>query len=103
MYLSRNVKYLRELSGWTHKELQKRSGVFQQTTSALELKTDTKPNLVTLIKLSNAFAVTLDELLYANFTKEIPKADLKKMYKLLMQENYVLKEKLNELRAVLEK
>lgn len=103
MYLSRNVKYLRKLRGWTHKELQKRSGVFQQTTSALELKTDTKPNLVTLIKLSNVFAVTIDELLYADFAKEIPKADLKKMYKLLMQENYALKEKLNEIKAVIDK
>lgn len=54
------VRALRERAGWSQVELSKRSGVPQNTLSALETGDAKRPNFNTLRKLADAFVVPLE-------------------------------------------
>lgn len=56
------VRTLRERAGWSQVELSRRSGVPQNTLSALETGESKRPNANTLRRIADAFLVPLDVL-----------------------------------------
>ena len=60
--LSKKVKELRKHKGWSQQKLAEKAGLSFNAITKIEQGLAKSPTLNTLIKLSDAFGVTLDEL-----------------------------------------
>ncbi|PIV39700.1 MAG: DNA-binding protein [Candidatus Omnitrophica bacterium CG02_land_8_20_14_3_00__42_8] len=60
--LSKRVKELRKQKGWTQQKLAENAGLAFNTITKIEQSLAEHPNLKTLLKLADAFGVSLDEL-----------------------------------------
>jgi len=64
--LSNRLKELRKESGWSQQKLAEKAGLSYNTITKIEQGAATKPTIHTMIKIANAFDVTLDELVGRN-------------------------------------
>jgi transcriptional regulator with XRE-family HTH domain len=71
MYLSQNLKYLREKKGMSQDELGEELGVIKQTISSWE-NSKANPSIETIVKLAEYFGVSLDELVLKDLTPPKP-------------------------------
>jgi transcriptional regulator with XRE-family HTH domain len=71
MYLSQNLKYLREKKGMSQDELGEELGVKQPTIGNWETENRT-PDIETIVKLAEYFGVSLDELVLKDLTQPKP-------------------------------
>jgi len=101
MYLSENLKLLREQKGWSCKQLEMKSGVKQQTISLIESTKTINPNLLTLIKLAKMLNVSIDELLYSDLSVHESEEDIFHENKLLQQKIYIVQNKLDSIKQTL--
>jgi len=60
--LSKRIKELRKLKGWSQQKLATETGLSFNAITKIEQGLAKHPTLKTLIKLSDAFGVSLDEL-----------------------------------------
>jgi len=60
--LAKRVKELRKQKGWTQQKLAENAGLAFNTITKIEQSLAEHPNLKTLLKLADAFGVSLDEL-----------------------------------------
>jgi transcriptional regulator with XRE-family HTH domain len=60
--LSRNIKHLRKLKGWSQDDLAKRMQISRSAVSAYEIGT-AEPNIALLIRLSDDFQLPIDDLI----------------------------------------
>jgi transcriptional regulator with XRE-family HTH domain len=60
--LDKRVKELRKQRGWTQQKLAEKAGLAFNTITKIEQSLAEHPNLKTLLKLADAFGVSLDEL-----------------------------------------
>jgi transcriptional regulator with XRE-family HTH domain len=58
----KNIKALREKKGWTQEKLAHEAGISYQTLIKIEHGGIKNPRLETIIKLSNALNISLDDL-----------------------------------------
>lgn len=61
-YFSLNIEYLRKSKGWTQSQLADNVDITNNAVSAWENKRS-YPNAITLLRISNLFRVSLDDLL----------------------------------------
>jgi transcriptional regulator with XRE-family HTH domain len=60
--LAKKVKELRKQRGWTQQKLAEKAGLAFNTITKIEQALAEHPNLKTLLKLADAFGISLDEL-----------------------------------------
>lgn len=61
--LSKTIKELRKKTGWSQQKLAEKSGLSYSVITKIEQGTSKQPTIQTIIKLANAFNVSLDNLL----------------------------------------
>jgi transcriptional regulator with XRE-family HTH domain len=66
--LAKRVKELRKQRGWTQQKLAEKAGLAFNTITKIEQSLAEHPNLKTLLKLADAFGISLDELVGRNKT-----------------------------------
>lgn len=64
--LAKRLKELRKKSGWSQQKLAEHSGLSYNTITKIEQGAATMPTIQTMIKIADAFGVTLDELVGRN-------------------------------------
>ena len=62
-YLSEKIKSLRKKRGWTQQELAQYTGLSFNVITKIEQGVIQYPNLRTLIKIADAFNISIDELI----------------------------------------
>ncbi|MBM3245140.1 MAG: helix-turn-helix transcriptional regulator [Candidatus Omnitrophica bacterium] len=60
---AKRLKQLRKKSGWSQQKLAERAGLSYNVITKIEQGAAKNPNIRTIIKLADAFGVSLDELL----------------------------------------
>ncbi|MCX5677532.1 MAG: helix-turn-helix transcriptional regulator [Candidatus Omnitrophica bacterium] len=60
--ISRRIKELRKKSEWSQQKLAEKAGVSYNTITKIEQGAATMPTIQTMIKIADAFGVSLDEL-----------------------------------------
>jgi len=60
--IARKVKELRKKSGWSQQKLAEKAGVSYNTITKIEQGAATMPTIQTVIKIADAFGISLDEL-----------------------------------------
>jgi len=60
--LANRLKELRKKSGWSQQKLAEEAGVSYNTITKIEQGAATMPTIQTMIKIADAFGVSLDEL-----------------------------------------
>jgi y4mF family transcriptional regulator len=60
--LSNRLKELRKKSGWSQQKLAEKAGVSYNTITKIEQGAATMPTIQTIIKIADAFGISLDEL-----------------------------------------
>lgn len=60
--LSKKIKELRKKSGWSQQKLSEKAGVSYNTITKIEQGAATMPTIQTMIKIADAFGISLDEL-----------------------------------------
>jgi transcriptional regulator with XRE-family HTH domain len=61
--LPKRLKELRKKSGWSQQKLAERAGLSYNTITKIEQGAATKPTIQTIIKVADAFGISIDELL----------------------------------------
>jgi len=60
--IARRIKELRKKSGWSQQKLAEKAGVSYNTITKIEQGAATMPTIQTMIKIADAFGISLDEL-----------------------------------------
>ncbi len=60
--IARKIKELRKKSGWSQQKLAEKAGVSYNTITKIEQCAATMPTIQTMIKIADAFDISLDEL-----------------------------------------
>ena len=60
--LAHRLKELRKKSGWSQQKLAEKAGVSYNTVTKIEQGAATMPTIQTMIKIADAFGISLDEL-----------------------------------------
>jgi transcriptional regulator with XRE-family HTH domain len=60
--LSKRLKELRKKSGWSQQKLAEKAGLSYNTITKIEQGAATKPTIQTMIKIADAFQISIDEL-----------------------------------------
>ena len=60
--LAKRIKELRKKSGWSQQKLAEKAGVSYNTVTKIEQGAATMPTIQTMIKIADAFGISLDEL-----------------------------------------
>ena len=60
--LNKRVKTLRNRAGWSQQKLAEKAGLSYNAVTKIEQGSAKKPTIQTIIKLANAFEISLDEL-----------------------------------------
>jgi len=60
--IARRIKDLRKKSGWSQQKLAEKAGVSYNTITKIEQGAATMPTIQTMIKIADAFGISLDEL-----------------------------------------
>ena len=60
--IARRLKELRKKSGWSQQKLADRAGVSYNTVTKIEQGAATMPTIQTMIKIADAFGISLDAL-----------------------------------------
>ncbi len=60
--IARKIKELRKKSGWSQQKLAEEAGVSYNTITKIEQGAATMPTIQTMIKIADAFGISLDEL-----------------------------------------
>ena len=60
--LSKKIKELRKKSGWSQQRLAEETGLSYSVVTKIEQGTAKKPTIQTMVKIADAFGVSLDEL-----------------------------------------
>jgi transcriptional regulator with XRE-family HTH domain len=61
--IAKRLKELRKRSGWSQQKLAEKAGLSYNTITKIEQGAATKPTIQTMIKLADAFQISLDELI----------------------------------------
>jgi len=64
--IAKRLKELRKKSGWSQQKLAEQAGLSYNTITKIEQGAATMPTIQTIIKIADAFGVTLDELVGRN-------------------------------------
>ncbi len=64
--LAKRLKELRKKSGWSQQKLAEKAGLSYNTITKLEQGAATMPTIQTMIKIADAFGISLDELVGRN-------------------------------------
>lgn len=60
--LSKKIKELRTKAGWSQQKLAEKTGLSYSVITKIEQGTAKQPTIQTMIKIADAFGITLDEL-----------------------------------------
>jgi len=60
--IAKRLKELRKKSGWSQQRLAEKAGLSYNTITKIEQGAATKPTIQTMIKIADAFRISLDEL-----------------------------------------
>ena len=60
--LAKRIKDLRKKSSWSQQKLAEKAGVSYNTVTKIEQGAATMPTIQTMIKIADAFGISLDEL-----------------------------------------
>jgi len=60
--LPKRLKELRKKSGWSQQKLAEEAGLSYNTITKIEQGAATKPTIQTMIKIADAFQISIDEL-----------------------------------------
>jgi len=60
--LAKRIKELRKKSSWSQQKLAEKAGVSYNTITKIEQGAATMPTIQTMIKIADAFGISLDEL-----------------------------------------
>ena len=60
--IARRIKELRKKSGWSQQKLADKAGVSYSTVTKIEQGAATMPTIQTMIKIADAFGISLDAL-----------------------------------------
>ena len=60
--IARRIKELRKKSGWSQQKLADKAGVSYNTVTKIEQGAATMPTIQTMIKIADAFGISLDTL-----------------------------------------
>jgi len=60
--LSKKIKELRKKTGWSQQKLAEKTGLSYSVVTKLEQGTAKQPTIQTIVKIANAFGISLDEL-----------------------------------------
>ena len=60
--LSKKIKELRKKAGWSQQKLAEKTGLSYSVVTKIEQGTAKQPTIQTMIKLADAFRVSIDEL-----------------------------------------
>lgn len=60
--LARKIKELRKKAGWSQQKLAEKTGLSYSVVTKIEQGTAKQPTVQTIIKLADAFGVSLDEI-----------------------------------------
>ena len=60
--LTKRIKQLRKKAGWSQQKLAEKANLSYNTITKIEQGVATMPTIQTMIKIADAFAVSLDEL-----------------------------------------
>ena len=63
---SKKLKQLRKKSGWSQQKLAEKAGLSYNVITKIEQGAAKNPNIQTMIKLADAFQISLDELVGRN-------------------------------------
>lgn len=101
MYLSRNIKFLRNKRGWNQTELGDRIEVSKASVSSYEAAVN-QPTIDTLVNLAKLFKLSVDDLLFRDIanegTSERPLPMLSRVEEPLFEDmNRLMKLRINEL------
>lgn len=61
--IANRLKELRKKAGWSQQKLAEKSGLSYNTITKIEQGAATKPTIQTIIRIADAFGVSLDELI----------------------------------------
>ena len=61
--IEKRLKELRKKSGWSQQKLAEKAGLSYNVITKIEQGAAKNPNIQTIIKLANAFKISLDELM----------------------------------------
>ena len=64
--LAKRLKELRKKAGWSQQKLAEKAGLSYNTITKIEQSVATMPTIQTMIKIADAFGITLDELVGRN-------------------------------------
>ena len=60
--IAKRLKELRKKSGWSQQKLAEEAGLSYNTITKIEQGAATKPTIQTMIKIADAFKISIDEL-----------------------------------------
>jgi transcriptional regulator with XRE-family HTH domain len=60
--IAKRLKELRKKSGWSQQRLAEKAGLSYNTITKIEQGAATKPTIQTMIKIADAFQISIDEL-----------------------------------------
>jgi len=60
--LANRIKELRKKSGWSQQKLAEKAGISYNTITKIEQGAATMPTIQTMIKIADAFGISLDQL-----------------------------------------
>lgn len=60
--IAKRLKELRKKSGWSQQKLAEKAGLSYNTITKIEQGAATKPTIQTMIKIADAFQISIDEL-----------------------------------------
>ena len=60
--IAKKLKELRKKSGWSQQRLAEKAGLSYNTITKIEQGAATKPTIQTMIKIADAFQISIDEL-----------------------------------------
>lgn len=60
--IAKRLKEIRKKSGWSQQKLAEKAGLSYNTITKIEQGAATKPTIQTMIKVADAFGISLDEL-----------------------------------------
>lgn len=60
--IAKRLKELRKKSGWSQQKLAEKAGLSYNTITKIEQGVATKPTIQTMIKIADAFKISIDEL-----------------------------------------
>jgi len=67
--LAKRLKELRKKSGWSQQKLAEKSGLSYNTITKIEQGAATMPTIQTMIRIADAFGISLDELVGRRYIK----------------------------------